>query len=521
MHYLPRMIGTLAAALPLAAPVPAHGSLASAAPPPQQGAAAVDEQQAQSGSVLRLSLKLARSLALENNLGLRIQALGSELARHNSLGSWGAFDWIFTGTGSYSDSDSLSTTFFGTGDIISSETEGLSFDFLKPLGTGGSFDLQFSRGISATDNPFVGADFQERLVSDGLTMTYNQPLLRGAWAEYATATQREAEIVLGRQRELERGTRQDLLLQVSNAYWDLVAARRQREVAQSSLGLGLDQVQRNQRRLEVGLGTQVEVLQAEAEVAVRREQLLLADVTVDQAGDLLKQLVFPGTDRDLWESIPEPTTPLPKIVATSGQPDWESALLVAMEQRPDLRQARADIDSAEVQLARSASERLAGLDLSLSANARGEAASAGDSIEQITDLDQPTYTAALTYSMPIGNRVARHAERAASIALRQARLTYDATESQVAALVRQAVRDVHYQAEAVRAAELSRELARQQLEAERARFDEGLSTNYQVLEFQQALAQTQSSERAARVAFAKAEVNMEYVQGLLGESPAQ
>ncbi|MDP6955434.1 MAG: hypothetical protein QF599_05620, partial [Planctomycetota bacterium] len=173
------MIGTLAAALPLAAPVPAHGSLASAAPPPQQGAAAVDEQQAQSGSVLRLSLKLARSLALENNLGLRIQALGSELARHNSLGSWGAFDWIFTGTGSYSDSDSLSTTFFGTGDIISSETEGLSFDFLKPLGTGGSFDLQFSRGISATDNPFVGADFQERLVSDGLTMTYNQPLLRG------------------------------------------------------------------------------------------------------------------------------------------------------------------------------------------------------------------------------------------------------------------------------------------------------------------------------------------------------
>jgi outer membrane protein TolC len=192
-----------------------------------------------------------------------------------------------------------------------------------------------------------------------------------------------------------------------------------------------------------------------------------------------------------------------------------------MEQRPDLRQARADIDSAEVQLARSASERLAGLDLSLSANARGEAASAGDSIEQITDLDQPTYTAALTYSMPIGNRVARHAERAASIALRQARLTYDATESQVAALVRQAVRDVHYQAEAVRAAELSRELARQQLEAERARFDEGLSTNYQVLEFQQALAQTQSSERAARVAFAKAEVNMEYVQGLLGESPAQ
>ena len=365
----------------------------------------------------------------------------------------------------------------------------------------------------------MDGDFQERLISDGLTLTYNQPLMRGAWAEYATASQREAEIVLGRQGELERGARQDLLLQVSNAYWDLVAARRQLEVAQSSLGLGLDQVERNQRRLDVGLGTRVEVLQAEAEVAVRREQRLLAEVTVEQAGDMLKQLLFPGTDPELWESIPVPTTPLPQELDTGGQPDWRSALLAAIEQRPDLRQARADIDAAQVQLARARSERLAGLDLSLSANARGEANSAGDSIEQITDLDQPTYTAALTYSMPIGNRVTKHAERAASIALRQARLTYDATEAQVAGLVRQAVRDVQYQAEAVRAALQSRELARQQLAAERARYEEGLSTNYQVLEFQQALAQTQSSERAARVAFAKALVNMEYVQGYLGEQP--
>ncbi len=514
MYSLPSLFCALAGLLP--AGIPGTGPCPAATAPRTQDVAA-GQAPATAGSEMRLSLDLARSLALENNLSLRIQALGSDLARQNLLGSWGAFDWIFTSTGAYSDSESLSTTVFSG--IIESKSESLSLDFLRPLGTGGSFDLQFSRGVSSTNNPFVDGDFQERLISDGLTLTYNQPLMRGAWAEYATASQREAEIVLGRQGELERGARQDLLLQVSNAYWDLVAARRQLEVAQSSLGLGLDQVERNQRRLDVGLGTRVEVLQAEAEVAVRREQRLLAEVTVEQAGDMLKQLLFPGTDPELWESIPVPTTPLPQELDTGGQPDWRSALLAAIEQRPDLRQARADIDAAQVQLARARSERLAGLDLSLSANARGEANSAGDSIEQITDLDQPTYTAALTYSMPIGNRVTKHAERAASISLRQARLTYDATEAQVAGLVRQAVRDVQYQAEAVRAALQSRELARQQLAAERARYEEGLSTNYQVLEFQQALAQTQSSERAARVAFAKALVNMEYVQGYLGEQP--
>ena len=514
MYSLPSLFCALVGLLPAGIPDPGP---CPTAPAPRSQEVAAGQAPATAGSEMRLSLDLARSLALENNLTLRIQALGSDLARQNLLGSWGAFDWIFTSTGAYSDSESLSTTVFSG--IIESKSESLSLDFLRPLGTGGSFDLQFNRGVSSTNSTFVHSDFQERLISDGLTLTYNQPLMRGAWAEYATASQREAEIVLGRQGELERGARQDLLLQVSNAYWDLVAARRQLEVAQSSLGLGLDQVERNQRRLDVGLGTRVEVLQAEAEVAVRREQRLLAEVTVEQAGDMLKQLLFPGTDPELWESIPVPTTPLPQELDTGGQPDWRSALLAAIEQRPDLRQARADIDAAQLQLARARSERLAGLDLSLSANARGDANSAGDSIEQITDLDQPTYTAALTYSMPIGNRVTKHAERAASISLRQARLTYDATEAQVAGLVRQAVRDVQYQAEAVRAALQSRELARQQLAAERARYEEGLSTNHQVLEFQQALAQTQSSERAARVAFAKALVNMEYVQGYLGEQP--
>ncbi len=520
MYSLPSLFCALVGLLPAGIPDPGP---CPTAPAPRSQEVAAGQAPATAGSEMRLSLDLARSLALENNLTLRIQALGSDLARQNMLGSWGAFDWIFTGTGAYLDSRSLDMSqigeFFSAPDIIENRNESLGFDFLRPLSTGGSFDVQFNRGISSTNGVTVDLDLQDRLISDGLTLTYNQPLMRGAWAEYATASQREAEIVLGRQGELERGARQDLLLQVSNAYWDLVAARRQLEVAQSSLGLGLDQVERNQRRLDVGLGTRVEVLQAEAEVAVRREQRLLAEVTVEQAGDMLKQLLFPGTDPELWESIPVPTTPLPQELDTGGQPDWRSALLAAIEQRPDLRQARADIDAAQVQLARARSERLAGLDLSLSANARGDANSAGDSIEQITDLDQPTYTAALTYSMPIGNRVTKHAERAASIALRQARLTYDATEAQVAGLVRQAVRDVQYQAEAVRAALQSRELARQQLAAERARYEEGLSTNYQVLEFQQALAQTQSSERAARVAFAKALVNMEYVQGYLGEQP--
>jgi len=69
----------------------------------------------------------------------------------------------------------------------------------------------------------------------------------------------------------------------------------------------------------------------------------------------------------------------------------------------------------------------------------------------------------------------------------------------------------------VRAAQKSLDLAQRQLEAEEKRHEEGISTNFQVLSFQQDLTLALSSERAARANFAKALSNLAQAQGLIGE----
>ena len=70
----------------------------------------------------------------------------------------------------------------------------------------------------------------------------------------------------------------------------------------------------------------------------------------------------------------------------------------------------------------------------------------------------------------------------------------------------------------MRAAAVSLDLAQRQLSAEQARYREGLSTNFQVLEFQQQLAAAMSSEKRARVNFAKARAALESAEGVLGEN---
>ena len=359
---------------------------------------------------------------------------------------------------------------------------------------------------------------QPLATTDIISLTYAQPLLRGAWHDYATSLQRESEVQWHRADEHQRQIRQKLLFDVSMAYWNLVSARAQLEVAQSSVGLAQRQVDQNQRRLDAGLGTAVEVLQAQAEVASREEKRLAADVAARQAADDLKQLVFPGTDTALWETSLIPSTPLPADVTADVAPVWSNALQIAVERRSELRQQRLQIDALSIQHERTRSERKPGLDLDLTASSQGFSGKSADAFDTTARYEFPTYKAMVVFNYPIGNTTARNSERAAWTSLRQARLQYDDLESRIAAEVRAAVRQVVYQAEAVRAAEKSRELAQRQLSAEEARYDLKMSTNFQVLQFQQDLALAMSSEQGARASYAKALVAVRSAQGLLGET---
>jgi outer membrane protein TolC len=191
---------------------------------------------------------------------------------------------------------------------------------------------------------------------------------------------------------------------------------------------------------------------------------------------------------------------------------------VALDQRSELRQQRLLIDSNSVQLSQRESESLPGLSLSFAALSKGFSSSSSESITDAFTYAFPTYTAALNFSFPLSNTTARFNEKTAWANLRSARLYYDQLESQIVSDVRFAVRQVNYQAQAVQAATKVLELARRQLKAGEDRREIGSSTNFEVLQLQQDLAEAMSNERATRVNFGKALVALESAQGLLGES---
>ncbi|MCP3915650.1 MAG: TolC family protein [bacterium] len=461
---------------------------------------------------LELSVEDALRIALANNIDIRIDEIATEVAAYNRDGSWGAFEWVFDGSYGYTDSEREGGSSLFGGAVVESERDEVDLNLSKALITGGSLTANFNTTTDETSNIFSNAP---ELTTDLLTLTYVQPLRRGFGAEYARSTQDEARLGWVLQKEVQRLGRQNLRFSVHNAYWDMVDAIQQREVANSALELGVEQLEQNRRRLEAGVGTEVEVLQAQAEVATRIESLLLAHTTVESSTDGLKMLLFSSKDQELWEREIVPVTALPQDTSIAELPGWSDALMVALDMRSELRQQRVEIELARVQHKRSLSERLAGVDLRLSASTGANDEDSGDAFSDTVSWEFPSYTAALSYNMPIGNKTADYAERAARADVRSAILNYDRLELQVLSEVRGGVRDVRYQAEAVRAAEESLRLERRQLEAEEARYTEGLATNFEVLERQQTLIEAMIGERTARTNYAKSLVALQNAQGLL------
>jgi len=476
----------------------------------------------QAERVLQLTLEDALGIALRNNFDLEIEHLATEGARFDALGSWGAFDPVLSMTGSASESESEQRNAFSGADVVEDSDLRFASSLSVPVTTGGTFDFSFDHTNAKTNSRFASFDIS---TTDVLTLALTQPLLRGAWKRYATTEQRASQLALERQLEREREVRARMLLDVYNAYWDLVRAEDELDVREIAVELGQQQLSQDKRRLEVGAGTEVDVLQSETNVAQQEQLRLAADYIVRARRDTLRSLLAPrraGAYEEYlagWDWPIETLTELPEPEEAPPL-DWRATFGTAAAERPELAQRRIDIESAEVDLQRSRSERLPSLDLQLSTSSAGFDTDPAEAFDKAAGWDFPSSTAALTFGLPLWNRRARNAEHAARAALRSSILSYDRAEIDLIAEVRGAVNEVDEQRESVRASAKSRTLAERQLEAEQTRQQVGLSTTFQVLQFQEDLAQSLSVEVGAKAAYAKALARLSFVEGRLGRDLA-
>ena len=390
--------------------------------------------------------------------------------------------------------------------IFDQRNSSVTVDAQTNLVTGGNLDLNYSPAYTNV-NPAVAQGFLFNPAwTGGLAMTLTQPLLRNAGLDVNKTFIRIAQNNAAVEEHVFRDRVLTVLATVEQTYWELVFANENLKVAEAALKAAQNLLAENRAKAKAGVMSIVDVLQAEAAVASRVEQILIAEKSIRDQEDQLRRLLNPG-ENELREDL-RLTPQDPPAVAL--QPiSLQEAIDIAIERRPEIVQAKKNVDSSELNTNFAKNQLLPTLSFQGTLGLAGLGGNLGSSVNSNFSGDFYNYGAGLVLSYPLGNRSAWSTYNKRQMEGRNAQVSLVSVRQQIIVGVREAVRRVQTDFKRIETTRSARIMAEKQLQAEQERLKVGLSTTRFVLEFQRDLATAQGNELRSIVDYNKSLSNLE------------
>jgi outer membrane protein len=482
--------------------------------------------------VRRLSIDEAVLLALEQNLGIRIQRIDpqiQDIVIAQSRSSWApSLNASFSRNGQTQQSTSSLS-----GGALSVENgrfaNGVGVSQLLPWG--GAYRANWNNNRDTTTSLFF--NFSPQLQS-AVNLNYTQPLLR----DFKIDQVRQQVQLSSKLRELSDVQLQAVIVQttrnVKTAYWDLSYAINNLTAQRQSLELAERSLRDNQRRVEVGTMAPIDIIQAQAEVATNEQNVIVAEAEIKRNEDRLRALIFDPDMANFWTTTLEPTDAAPYEEQAI---DVDAAIRNALDKRSDLNQIKNSLAQNDINIRYFRNQTLPDIAASVSYIATGTSGtqlspvdfssitsgviparsvvanrSYSSALGDIFQNNFPNWTVGVTVSYPIGSSTAETSLARARLQAQQTQTQVKQFQLQIATQVRDVARQVRTNQQRVKAARTSRELQEKKLEAEEKKQAAGLSTTFLVVQAQRDLAQARTLEIRAIADYNKSLVNFDAVQ---------
>ena len=480
----------------------------------------------QSGPAVNMTEQEAVERARQKNLTLISERITPQTFDFSLAATRAAYLFNLTSSTGYFNQTALNTNAFQGGGQTRTENQSWSGGLAKRMWRGGgNYSLSWTNARETTNatNSNCSPCF-----SSGLTGAFTQPLWRNFRIDNTRAQIRTNEISQDIAEINLSAQEVSILAQVRNAYWELVYAREAVVAAQRSLELAQKLVADNRARVEIGTMAPIDVVQAQAEEASRRQQLVTAQATLRNNELALKRLIVGGTDDELWKAT---IVPMDRPVVTAVPLDLESALRTALSQRTDLAVTRKNLETSDITLRTFENETKPTVDvignLRLSGRAglgrevrdvlTGElipapSGSYFDALRHISTFEAPRWDVRVDFAYPLGTSSAKANVARQRLLRQQTEAALKATELQIATEVTAAALAVRNSLESMQAAQVSRELSEQRLAAVQSKFEVGMATNYEVVQAQRDLNDARNSELRQQLNYQRALVDFQRVQ---------
>jgi outer membrane protein TolC len=536
------------------------------------------------GGRLYLSLQDTVALALENNLDIEVQRYGLKLADTDvdRAKAGGAIRGVSTSVAAGTASATGFVTTTGTGGNVSSgTTSSLGIPSLDPVisanyswghltspqvnsftvgansivSTINNGQFQISQGFLTGAQASIGMTSRNLMSSSGrndfnpsttgaLSLNISQPLLQGFGR---ALNSRLIRIAKNNRGVSDLVFRQQVITTVSsvvNLYWNLVSFNEDVKVKKQALTLAEKLYNDNKKQVEIGTLAPIAIVQAEAEVAARQQDLVVSETQVLQQETIIKNVLS-------RTGVANPALAVASIVPTDRirVPDLEQIQPVqdlmarALDNRPELGRISIQLDNAKINL--SATKNALLPQLSAFATLNNNALSGqinslpvpsiggvpaqprniaaidpfflgnyGNFLRQMFARNFPDYTVGVQLNIPLRNRAAQADMVSAQLSLRQSEVQQQQQVNQVRVDVQNALIGVQQARARYQTAVKNRTLQEQNLDAEQKKYALGASTIFFVIQAQRDLATAQAGEVAAQNAYALARVELDRSVGL-------
>jgi outer membrane protein TolC len=456
------------------------------------------------------------SMALENNLDISISKYDPLISEADVTLAEGDFDPIWS-LGFLEREEKTPTTaqFKAFGVPLDSlwdkrTTVDTALQGKIPTGTAYSLDFASVRSES-TFTEFRDADAE---YDGSAELALTQPLLKNFGLGVNLTRTRIARNNTDISEEQVAVTVMDTLSQVLSAYWDLVFARGNLDVARQSLKNARTLLEQNRLRLEVGAAAPIEVNQAEAAVKRREAEVVSAIAAIRQAEDALKLLLNVQEDSELWD---EAIVPEDEPIMIEKTLDENTSFEKALQKRPELVQAKKFLENSEMLARLNRNGMLPSIDLTGSYGFNSLRSRFDHEVEYLVRGDDWKFSYGVVGRIPLGNRLAKGTYLRSKYEADKRRLSIRQLEQIIRLEVRSAIRQIETNGKLVDTNRAATKLQERALEDEEKRRKAGASTSYLVLEFEAELALAKSLELQALVDFRKALISLDRAEGTILE----
>jgi outer membrane protein len=469
-----------------------------------------------------LTLEVFMKRVLERNESLQGKLLEVEINRRKARGEYGAFEPEVFGSVSREANKRENTAEQATSQLSDqfNERNNIYQGGLETLvPTGAKVRLGYT--LRDLNNSLQGKTLLQGLggVRGGTNgeyqtffgFTLTQPLLKNAWYPANLAGIRLAALASD---VAFQEYRRQLMVVVSTAeasYWNLYMAQEQVRFFEESVATAQKILHDNRERLQAGKGSELEVLQAEAALALRQSKLSDAEQKRYEASNRVISLYaesVTGTNR-LVRAVDRP-----QISGTNAV--FFDAWRNAYESNPDYLMQRQKALQESVRLAYAKNQRLPELDVKGSYGLNGLGETPGASWDDVAIGGFPSWSIGLEMRFPLAGGIkGRNELAAARLREKEALVSLQEIQTQIANALDTALHKINSARDSVQSYENVVSFNTNLLATALARLEVGLVESRKVLDIESDLFEARNSVVDALVQYQRALLEFDLVQGVI------